>query len=324
MTLLLSRSDVSEIAWADGGRALDLLIERIEDAYSQLHDGVAAQHARIYLRPQTEARRPPGLFSMSALLPRTARMGTRLMAITQQGKAGAGVLVLFDHVTSELLAIVDDELLHSYRSGAPAGLATRMLARPESEVVACIGSSTMAMGGLVMTSRSLPNLSKVLIYSPNEERRSAFAAEMADTLGVEVVAVESADIAAAQADVVVIGTNADRPVVSDDAIRPGTHISVLARNEVPMTTFRRSRIVLGSRMAQRELDPPWSDPIPDGWVDAELSDLVGGTGSRRTEADDVTVFVGSGPLAMWDVAAAAVFHEEGTRMGLGMSMDFSA
>lgn len=325
MTLLLSRSDVEEIAWADGGRALDRLIDRLESAYSELADDLVRQHSRIYLRPPEEGRRPPGLFSMSALLPRSGRMGTRLMAVTTAGKAGAGILVLFDHLSSELLAIVDDEVLHNYRSGAPAGLAARYLARPESEVMACIGSSGMATGALVMTSRELPNLQKVLIFSPNPENRERFAARMSNRLtGIDVQVVGSADEAASEADVVVIGTNADRPVVSDEAIRPGTHISVLARNEVSMSMFERARLVFGSLMAQRELDPQWREPVPEEWVDCELADLVGGRAPKRTTEDDITVFVGSGPLAMWDVAAADVFQEEGRRTGRGTSLEFGA
>lgn len=115
MTLILTRRDVAAVLADSGGSVLDHLIDGIEQSHVQLGEGVVKQHPRIYLRqPREGVRRPPGLLSMSALLPASGLMGTRLMSVTRSGKGGHGVLVLFDHLEARLLAIVDDHLVHSY------------------------------------------------------------------------------------------------------------------------------------------------------------------------------------------------------------------
>src|SRR5262249_60159308 len=109
-------------------------------------------------------------------------------------------------------------------------------------------------------------------------------------------------------------TDADRPVVQDQAIREGTHINLLARNEIEMATFRRGTIVTTSNAHLRELDPPWREPIPEEWIHAELPDVVTGRVPTRTAAREITVFVGVAPGAMWDVATAATVYETAGRL----------
>ena len=325
MTLILSVTDVERILSAPGGRLFEALTDSIEAGYREVADGLVRQHPRIYLRyPEDGARRPPGLFSMSALLPGAGVMGTRLLALTGQGGGGDGLLLLFDHRTARCLAILDDALLHGYRSGAPAAVATRYLARPDSRVVACLGSSGIARGGLTMVCHALPAVQAIRVYSPTEAHRVRFAAEMGRALGLDARAVGSAEEAVAEADVIVTATDADRPVVQDQAIREGTHINLLARNEIEMATFRRSTIVTTSNAHLRELDPPWREPIPEDWIRGELADVVVGRGPTRTSAREITVFVGVAPGAMWDVATAATVYEAALRLGCGTEVEIAA
>src|SRR2546423_9069949 len=165
MALILTRGDVGRILEADQGKVLDTLIDRLRDGYVEMARGLLREQPRIYLRyPEEGRRRPPGLFSMSALLPESGIMGTRLIGVKQQ--AGDAILVLFDYTTQRLLAIVDDYVLHNYRTGTPGALAARYLARADSEVVACIGSGNLARGGVTMLCRVLPAVRAVRIYSP--------------------------------------------------------------------------------------------------------------------------------------------------------------
>ncbi len=323
MALILTRSDVEHILAADGGRVLDTLIDRLRDGYAEMARGLLREHPRVYLRyPEEGLRRPPGLFSMSALLPKAGIMGTRLIGVKEQ--AGDAILVLFDYTTQRLLAIMDDYVLHNYRTGAPGALAARYLARPDSRIVACIGSGNLARGGLKMLCRVLPAVRAVRIYSPNASHREACAAELRAALGLDVAAVDSAEAAAGEADVLVTATDADRPVVADAAIRPGTHISLMARNEIEMATFRRSKIVVPSAATLAVWDPPWHEPLPPEWIHGELPALVMGELPGRTSAEETTVFVGSSAAAMWDVVAAAVFYEAGRALGYGTEIDVAS
>jgi alanine dehydrogenase len=268
-------------------------------------------------------RRPSGLFSMSALLPQSGAMGTRLLALGG-GRETQGFLVLFDYHTNRCLSILDDSTLHMYRTGAPMGLASKYLARRDSRVVGCIGSAPMARGSLTMVRTALPSISGAKVYSPTKRHRERFAEEMSQQLQMAVTPVGSAEEAVDGADVVITATNADRPVVADSAIPEGAHLNLVARNEVSLAVLRRGKIVTAWTQALLELDPPMHEPIPQELIHAELSKVVVGEAPGRENETEITSFIGGTPVAMWDVAAASVFYEAGRRLGLGTEIQIDA
>ena len=240
MTLLFTRTDIETIIERGGSEFLEDLTARIEAGYREMASGLVEQHQRIYLRSNDDPqRRPKGLYSMSAVLRGAALMGTRLLALG--GPGADGLLVLFDHQTLKCLAIMYDQgALQKHRSGTPAGLATRHLARTDARVIAVIGSSGTALGGLVIAKHARSSVEWVKVFSPTTANYERFAGEMTRILGKEVKAVSSAEEAAEDADIFVVATDADRPVVPDNMIAPGTHLNLMARNEVEMNTFKRA------------------------------------------------------------------------------------
>ncbi len=326
MTLVLARRDVEAVIRAGGAALRDALLERLAAGYRAMAAGRVHQHERIYLRPPAEGplarapRRPPGLFSMAALVPDEGVMGARLHPLGTAGGGGEPVIVLFDARTGACRAILDDTLLHEYRTGAPAALATRCLGRPDARVVACIGSGPIARGALTLVCHVLPAATEVRVFSRTPAHRARFAAELTATLGRPVVAVDSAEAAAHDADVLITATDADRPVVPDAAIKSGAHLNLFARNEIEAATFRRAKVVTTSTAVLLAWDPPWHEPITPEWVHAELGDILLGRAVGRVAADEVTVFIGSAPVAMWDVVAAAVFTDFARRLGLGTAI----
>jgi alanine dehydrogenase len=323
--LLITQRDFERILSDQRARFLSALIDGIAAGHGEIAAGTEQEHPRIYLRDLNDPeRRPPGLFTMSALLAGAGLMGTRLLALGGASKdAGDGMLILFDQHTKRCLAIVADAGLHSYRSGAPAAVAARFLARPDAEEVAVIGSHGIAEGTLAVIHHVRPTVKRVRIYSPTPDHRERFAERMAPALECDVRAVGSAAEAVQGADIVITATDADSPVVPADAIGAGTYIAVLARNEVEQATFARSRIVLSSRSAWDALDPPLREAMPGEAIAGELADLVAGRIGLRYRPDAVTVFAGCAPLAMWDVAAAAATLEVARECGLGTEISLT-
>lgn len=324
MTLLLSRSEVKRIVEVDGNAVLRDLVARVAGSHCEMAEGLVRQHPRIYLRyPDEGSRRPPGLFSMSALLPKAGIMGTRLAALS--GVGGDAVSVLFDHHTLKCLAIIDNGILHEYRTGASAGLASQYLARTDARTLACIGSSSIARGTASVLCAVLPGIRQIFVFSPDASHREKFAEEMHGRLGLPVHTASSAEEAAAGAQVLVTATDADRPVVADEAIAPGTHVNVMARNEVSHVVLKKSKLVTAWAQSGK-IDPPLRDPIPDSWIYCELSNLVTGSARGRETDGEITVYLGGGvgAPAMWDVAAAATFFDAACRLGIGTEIDFTA
>jgi alanine dehydrogenase len=323
MTLLLAQTDVDAIIARKKPELYGEMISRVRAGYVELAGGTADQHPRVYLRSRLDPqRRPPGLFSMSALLGDEGRMGTRLLALGGGIRGGGALLVLFDQRSLECLAIINDQAIHNLRTGSPAGLATELLARRDAKTIGVIGSSGIAQGGLTMTYHARPSVTAVRVYSPTPANRERFAAMMTAELGVPVTAVDSAAEAVSGADIIVTSTDADVPVVPDAAVAPGTHVNCMSRNELEPATYRRSRIFVSSTALHEAHDPPFSPPLPHEAVMGDLLDLTSGTVKGRLRDDDVTVYAASGPLATWDVAAASVLYDSAVALHIGTEFTF--
>ena len=120
MPLLVTRHDFERILTKERPRFLNALLARIEAGHREIAAGTEQEHPRIYLRAKDDGvRRPPGLFTMSALLEGARLMGTRLLALGDDtAETGDGLLLLFDQGSKRCLAIVTDAMVHNYRSGA--------------------------------------------------------------------------------------------------------------------------------------------------------------------------------------------------------------
>jgi alanine dehydrogenase len=255
---------------------------------------------------------------MSALLLGAERMGTRLLALGgAQYADGDAMLILFDQKQKKCLSIMWDQGLHNYRTGTPAGLAARAMAKPNAKIIGVIGSGGIAEGALSMVAHVRPTVKTVRVHSPTVANRERFASLMSSYLGCEVTPVATAAEAAQGADIVITATDADRPVVPDSAIGPGTHISAMARNELEPATFLRSTIIMSSRAATEALDPPLRPPLPDSALAGDLADIISGGVAVPFDPARVSVFAGGAPLAMWDVGAASAVFEVAKRHGLG-------
>jgi ornithine cyclodeaminase len=127
------------------------------------------------------------------------------------------------------------------RTGALGGVAVKYGARQDAKTLAIIGSGTQARTQLEAAA-VVRDLSDVRVYSRSEQRREAFATEMATHLKLPVQPVTSAEQAIAGADIVIVATSSRVPVFDAALIEAGTHV----------TTIR-----LGQ--GQSELDPSVAD-----------------------------------------------------------------
>ena len=97
-----------------------------------------------------------------------------------------GLVLLFSTQTGEPLAIYPDGIVQRMRVGACCGLGAKYLARADANDVAILGTGWQA-GGQAMAICAVRNVKRIRCYSPNRERREAFAREMSAKLGIEIV-----------------------------------------------------------------------------------------------------------------------------------------
>lgn len=167
-----------------------------------------------------------------------------------------GLIMLMSTETGEPLAFINDGALQHMRVGGGAALGAKHLSRADSQTVGMIGSGGMARTFLEGFT-CVRDIKRCNVYSPTRTNRDAFAAEMSEKLGIEVVPVASAEEAVKGCDILSTCTDSMKPVYDADWIKPGMHVTNLGRREMPEQAIGKFDIVIrqgtaGLQMKQTE------------------------------------------------------------------------
>lgn len=221
-----------------------------------------------------------------------------------------GLVAVFDGDGSPI-GVVDGTTLTAIRTGAGAGLATDLLAPPTASRLAMLGAGAMAYDQ-VEAVKAVRDIEQVLVWS--RDRRNA------ETLAkrVDGRAVDTADEAVSDSDIVSCATPSTKPLFSDDSVSPGTHINAVGAFrpemvEVSAETVNRAYVVVDDfeATAAEAGDLIQADRVPN----ASLSELLGG--AHPAIGEDVTFFKSVG-VAPQDVAAAHRALVNAMELGLGV------
>ena len=298
------------------------LLDAIEAAYRD----VAAGRDRSPVR--TRVALPEGdLLLMPGV--REGDAGTSVKLVTvKPGNAERGlptihaVVIWLDATSGEPRAILDGGTVTAMRTGAASGVATRLLARPDAEVLALIGAGAQA-GWQVRAVLAARPIRELRIYAPSSSSRASFAAAMRDELAssVRVVVAESAKAAVRGAHVICCVTTSAQPVFESEWVDAGTHVNGIGAYrldmvELPPQLFSRAALVaVDARAAALEEAGDLVAAVnagmllPDAFV--ELGSVQSDWVQRRDPAA-ITVFKSVG-LAIQDLATAGLVA---ARLGL--------
>lgn len=229
-----------------------------------------------------------------------------------------------------IVAVIEANLLGQMRTGAASGVATKYMARPDSRVVGCFGTGLQARSQLKAIC-SVRHIERVEVYGRKDERRRAFADEMAEFCNVPTVAVHHPDEAAAEKDIVICATTSKLPLFDGHVLDEGTHINAIGSNyltkaEIDVTTIRRADHIVCDSLEACQLEA--GDFVPaleDGSLDwsrvHELSDIVADRETGRATPEDITLFKSVG-LGLEDLAVAARIYQRALEEGLGRPLPF--
>jgi ornithine cyclodeaminase/alanine dehydrogenase-like protein (mu-crystallin family) len=250
-------------------------------------------------------------------------MGYKAYSTSRRG--GQFHVALFDGKTGELKALMQADYLGQMRTGAASGVATQYMARPEAEEIGLFGSGKQARTQLLAACR-VRRVNRVQVYSPNEERRRRFCAEMEKECGREVQPVPRPELAAQDKDIVITATTSREPVLYGDWLSEGTHLNVIGSNfftkaEVDVVAVRRCEvIVVDSKDQARSEAGDFAQALEDGsihWSDIhELAQVIVGRYPGRAHPQDVTMFKSLG-IALEDIAVAARVYDQAIAQGVG-------
>jgi ornithine cyclodeaminase/alanine dehydrogenase-like protein (mu-crystallin family) len=315
--LLLNEDEVRQVL------TLEMALDAVEQALRKMAlDEVVnvprsrAQTDHAMLHVMAAAGKTLGVMGLKAYS--TSRRGAHFHVALYDGKTGA------------LLAVIQADYLGQVRTGAASGVATQYMARPDASEVGLFGSGKQARTQLQAVCK-VRKISRVQVYSPNEEHRRRFAAEMSELCNTEVVTVPRPEMAAEDKDIIITATTSREPVLNGHWVAEGTHINAIGSNflgkaEVDAVAVRRcDSIVVDSKDQARIEAGDFVQALEEGsihWADVhELGQVIVGRYTGRAHAQDVTLFKSLG-IAIEDVAVAARVYAKAQEAGLGRLLEW--
>src|SRR5215467_5634014 len=195
------------------------LIPAMEKALIDFSAGKVTQPVRSVIKVE-----PAGGFL--GLMPAHTPDGLGLKAVTfypanvERGiPTHMATIFLVDSQTGTPLAIMDGRLITEMRTAAVSAAATKLLASPDTKVLAILGSGVQARSHLEAL-RLVRQFDEIRVWSPTLEHAKQFAQE------IGAVAM-SAEQAVRDADVIVTVTSSRAPVLKGEWLKPGCHVNAV-------------------------------------------------------------------------------------------------
>ncbi|GGL80649.1 ornithine cyclodeaminase family protein [Wenxinia marina] len=189
-----------------------------------------------------------------------------------------GLLMVFDMTDGALRAIVHDGLIQQMRVGADSALGVRYMAREDAATLGILGAGGMARTHIDAILQVRP-IRRVRIYAPTRANSEALAAEARARQGVDAEAMDSAEAAVRDADILSACTNAIGPVVPGAALDPGTHVTCIGGTLDAVADGRIDRALrFGTASGPLEV-PDWA--VEDEGVTFALGGEKAGAGTAR-------------------------------------------
>ena len=275
------------------------LIPAMEKALIVFSAGKVTQPVRSVIKVD-----PPGGFL--GLMPALTPEGLGLKAVTfYPSNAELGIpthmatIFLVDPRTGTPLAIMDGRLITEMRTAAVSAVATKLLAAPDSKILAILGSGVQARSHVKALGLVRP-FEEVRVWSPTREHAKQFAKEIGATA-------MSAEEAVRGADVVVTVTNSKTPVLKGSWLKPGCHVNAIGAcrpdwRELDDEAMANIVFVDSREAALKES----GDLILSGAkIYAELGEAL--AGKVPSHAGEITIFKSLG-MAVEDITAAILVY----------------
>ena len=246
-----------------------------------------------------------------------------------QGTGARYVVSLYRLFDGELLAVLDGQLITDLRTGAASGVIARKVPIAGPVSVGILGSGYQARTQLASLADAY-SVASAAVYSPTRANRDAYARAMSATLGIEVIAVDSAEAAVRGRTVVATASSArgTEPILRGEWLS-GCRLLCAVGNtrkqfmEIDVRCFRDARlVVMDSEHALHEAGE-LVQAVKEGAVPetkrALLSQVV--TGAAAIPPEGLIVFKSVG-TALQDLSLAVRYYNGvGKRAGLPEARD---
>jgi alanine dehydrogenase len=288
-------------------------VEAVREGFIAYAKGEWAMPPKIYVAayPNGDFRAMPAIGAGHAVLKWVTSFPVNLERGLPTVKA---IVLMSDAETGMPVAVLEGSALTALRTGAAAVLAAETLGRRKAKTVAVIGAG---VNGRATARTFLARRREVMIWDVDPERARAVAEE----LGATVAASREQALAA---DIVATLTPAYEPLIAENSLRPGQHISLMGADgpgkcEIAPREIARTHVFC-DEWAQASHAGELQHSVREHLVKREqvtqLGDVLAGLAPGRANGKEITTFDSTG-LAIQDLALAlAVLERVGELEGV--------
>jgi len=229
-------------------------------------------------------------------------------------------IMLNDPATGEPVAVMGGTHITRMRTGAAAGLATKLLSRKDSISFGIVGAGGQSSFQTLAVS-SVRDISEFRVCDTNDGSVSRLIGELA---GFGIVAEKSGLQQAVYSDILTTITPVREPIVKAQWLKDGMHINAMGadaegKQELETAVLKKAKVVIDEwEQASHagEINVPFKKGlITRNDIHATLGEIVTGKKAGRT-GNEITIFDSTG-LSIQDVALAHHVYNVARKTGAG-------
>lgn len=214
----------------------------------------------------------------------------------------------FNARDGQAVAIFEAAAFGSLRTASISALATRLLSDPGADEMTIVGGGRQGLSQ-VQAVAAVRALTRVRVWSPNEERREAFGRRIRDDLGLTVTVAKTLEEATADSPIVTVITRASDPFLHVEHLAHGSHLNAVGAVLPANAEFfgdvlpAADAVVVDSIENTRRASREFGEHYGENWSGVStLADVVAGKTVRPT-SPRLTLFKSMG-MGLSDLAVA--------------------
>ena len=228
-----------------------------------------------------------------------------------------GMVLLFDSRTGMPAAMIEGSSLTAICTAAASAVATDLLARPQAQHLAILGTGEQARRHAVAMA-AVRSLTQITVWGRTNAKAEALATFCHERTGVQTDIADTPAAAVEHAGIICTTTASERPLLAGADLPRGAHVNLVGAAvptsaEVDAAAVARSQYFVDHRpsalAAAGELhNAIGADLVDEGHILGELGQVLGGDIPGRRRAEDITMYKSLGSAVQDLVAADAIFR----------------
>lgn len=216
------------------------------------------------------------------------------------------LILLFNQANGKMAAAIEAGKVNAFRTAASNAVATNILTRKDSKVLAIFGTGNQSKYECEALAR-IRNFEQILIVGRDQSKAEKMAEDL-KPLGIEIK-ITSAKEACEQADVIVTATSSHTPLFKAEWVKAGTHISSMGsdkqgKQELPPELFSHSGLFCDLNTQSKLIGE--FQHAPESATLINIGDVLLANAQGRQSQEQITIYDSSG-LSIQDLYIAQKF-----------------